>query len=129
MFDNVNWNEIINNILSYIKKDWKYLIVKSDFSKTSYSTNFYYSKDGKEFTNLYNEIDDDKISLLVNNIINELKKITEKFNDHKEKMFLTMKVEKTGNVKIIYRHIKEGNKLPFDEGYKYLQLNDNDKII
>lgn len=70
---------------------------------------------------------DKKISLLENSIIPELKKIAEKFDDHKEIMFLTIKVEKNGNVKIIYRDIKESNKLPFDESFKYLKLNENDK--
>ena len=27
MFDNVNWNGIINNILSHIDKNWKSLII------------------------------------------------------------------------------------------------------
>lgn len=126
MFDNIKWNEIINNILYYVKK-WKYLIVKIDISKTSYSIKYYYSDNGNDFVDLYNIIDDEKSSELFDSIMPELQKITEKFNSHKEKMFLTMKVQKTGNVKIIYSHIKEANKLPFDESNKYLQLNDNDK--
>ena len=126
MFDNVRWDKIINNILYYIKK-WKYLIVKMDISKTSYSTKYYYSQNGNEYIDLYNIIDSEQSSVLSDNTIQELKKITEKFKDYKEKMFITMKVEKTGNVKIIYRDIKEGNKLPFDESIKYLKLNENDK--
>lgn len=129
MFDNVNWNKIINNILSYIEKDWKYLIIKADISQTSYSSKFYYSKNNNEFIDLYNVIEREKISVVNSDTMSELKKITEKFNDYKEEMFLTIKVENKGNVKVIYRDIKEGNKLPFDESHKHLQLNENDKIM
>ncbi len=129
MFDNVNWNEMINKILSYIKKDWNFLVVKSTMSKTSYSSKFFYSKNGKDFIDLFNEIDDDSISLISEDVINELKKITERFEDYKETMFLTIKIEKSGNVKVIYRDIKEGDKLPFDEGNNYLKLNDSDKVM
>lgn len=123
MFDNVNWNKIINNTLSYIKEDWEVLAIKSVFSKISYNMKFYYSMDGDSFTDLYNEIDDDDISPLVDNMIVELKKITERFASAEEKMFLTIEAEKTGNVKVIYRDVKEGNKLPYDEDSKYLRLN------
>lgn len=123
MFDNVNWNKIINNTLSYIKEDWEVLTIKSVFSKISYNMKFYYSMDGDSFTDLYNEIDDDDISPLVDNMIVELKKITERFASTEEKMFLTIEAEKTGNVKVIYRDVKEGNKLPYDEDSKYLRLN------
>lgn len=126
MFDNVRWDEIINNILCYIK-NWKYLIVKFDISKTSYSDKYYYSKNGNDFVDLHNIINNEESFALSDNIIPELEKITEKFNDHKEKMFITMKVEKTGSVKIIYRDIKEGNKISYDESFKYLQLSENDK--
>lgn len=129
MFDNINWNKIINNILSYIEKDWKYLIIKADISQTSYSSKFYYSKNNNEFIDLYNVIEREKISVVNSDTMSELKKITEKFNDYKEEMFLTIKVENKGNVKVIYRDIKEGNKLPFDESHKHLQLNENDKIM
>lgn len=129
MFDNVNWNKIINNILSYIEKDWKYLIIKADISQTSYSSKFYYSKNNNEFIDLYNVIEREKVSVVNSDTASELKKITEKFNDYKEKMFLTIKVENKGNVKVIYRNIKEGNKLPFDESHKHLHLNENDKIM
>lgn len=129
MFDNVNWNKIINNILSYIEKDWKYLIIKADISQTSYSSKFYYSKNNNEFIDLYNVIERERISVVNSDTMSELKKITEKFNDYKEEMFLTIKVENKGNVKVIYRDIKEGNKLPFDESHKHLQLNENDKIM
>lgn len=127
MFDNINWEKIINSILTYIKKDWKYLIAKFVISKTSYSIKYYYSRNGKDFIDLYNEIDDEKGFLLMDSIMIELKKLIEKFDDHKEKMFLTIKAEKNGNVKIIYRDIKDGNKLPYGEDDKYLQLNENDK--
>lgn len=129
MFDNVNWNKIINDILSYIEKDWKYLIIKADISQTSYSAKFYYSKNNNEFIDLYNVIEREKVSVVNNDTISELKKITEKFNDYKEKMFLTIKVENKGNVKVIYRDIKAVNKLPWDESHKHLQLNENDKIM
>lgn len=129
MFDNVNWNKIINNILFYIEKDWKYLIIKADISQTSYSSKFYYSKNNNEFIDLYNVIERKKISVVNSDTMSELKKITEKFNDYKEEMFLTIKVENKGNVKVLYRDIKEGNKLPFDESDKHLQLNENDKIM
>ena len=129
MFDNVNWNKIINNILFYIEKDWKYLIIKADVSQTSYSAKFYYSKNNDDFIDLYNAIEQEKVSVVNNDTMSELKKITEKFNDYKEKMFLTIKVENKGNVKVIYRDIKEENKLPWDEKRKYLQLNENDKIM
>lgn len=129
MFDNVNWNKIINNILSYIEKDWKYLIIKADVSQTSYSIKFYYSKNNNEFIDLYKVIEQKKIFVVNNDTMSELKKITEKFNDYKEKMFLTIKVENKGNVKVIYRDIKDGNKLPWDEIDKHLHLNENDKII
>lgn len=125
MFDNIKWNEIINNILCYVKK-WKYLIVKFVISKTSYSIKYYYSQNGKEFIDLYNVIDDDTGFQLMDSVMNELKNLIEKFDDHKEKMFLTIKVEKSGNVKIIYKDIKNGNKLPFDEDNKFLKLNEND---
>lgn len=128
MFDNVKWEKIINDILYYVKS-WNYLIVKFDISKTSYSIKYYYSENGNDFVDLYNVIDDENSSELFDNIMPELKKISEKFNSHKEKMFLTMKVQKTGNVKIMYSHIKDGNKLPFDEGYKYLKLSEEDKNI
>ena len=128
MFDNIKWEEIINNILYYVKR-WEYLIVKFNVSKTSYSIKYYYSKNGNNYVDLYNAIDDEKSSQLFDNIMPELKKITEKFNSHKEKMFITMKVQKTGNVKIIYSYTKEGNKLPFDAGYKYLKLSEEDKNI
>jgi len=129
MFDNINWEIIINNILTYVKKDWKYLIVKFVISKTSYSIKFYYSKNGKEYIDLYNIIDDDTVFQLMDSVMNELENLIEKFDDHKEIMFLTIKAEKSGNVKIIYKDIKNGNKLPYDESNKYLQLSDNDKII
>lgn len=128
MFDNVKWEKIINDILYYVKS-WNYLIVKFDISKTSYSIKYYYSENGNDFVDLYNVIDDEKSSELFDNIMPELKKISEKFNSHKEKMFLTMKVQKTGTVKIIYSHIKDSNKLPFDEGYKYLKLSEENKNI
>ncbi len=128
MFDNIEWNEIINNILCYVKS-WNYLIVKIDLSKTSYSIKYYYSKNGNDFVDLYNIIDNKKSRELLDGLIPELKKITEKFNNHKEKMFLTMKVQKNGNVKILYNHIKDSNKLPFDEGYKYIKLSEEDKSI
>ena len=129
MFDNVNWEAFINNVLSYVEKDWKYLIIKADISQTSYSSKFYYSKNNSEFIDLYNVIEREKISIVNSDTMSELKKITEKFNDYKEEMFLTIKVENKGNVKVIYRDIKEGNKLPFDESDKHLQLNENDKIM
>ena len=44
-------------------------------------------------------------------------------------MFLIIKVENKGNVKVIYKDIKEGNKLPWDESHKHLQLNENDKVM
>ena len=128
MFDNIKWEEIINNVLYYVKR-WNYLIVKFDISKTSYSIKYYYSKNGNNYVDLYNAIDDEKASQLFDNIMPELKKISEKFNSHKEKMFLTMKVQKTGNVKIMYSHIKDSNKLPFDAGYKYLKLSSENKNI
>lgn len=127
MFDNINWEIIINNILTYVKKDWKYLIVKFVISKTSYSIKYYYSQNGKEFIDLYNVIDDDTGFRLMDSVMNELKNLIEKFDDHKEKMFLTIKAEKSGNVKIIYKDIKNGNKLPFDEDNKFLNLNEDDK--
>ena len=128
MFDNVKWEKIINDILYYVKS-WNYLIVKFDISKTSYSIKYYYSENGNDFVDLYNVIDDENSSELFDNIMPELKKISEKFNSHKEKMFLTMKVQKTGNVKIMYSHIKDSNKLPFDAGYKYLKLSSENKNI
>ena len=128
MFDNVNWNEFINNITSHTKKSWKYLIVKADISKTSYSANFYYSKNGEEFICLNDSLSDEKLSYVYNYAMPELMKITEKFKDHKERMFLTIKVENSGNVKVIYRDVREGNKIPWDESNKNLQLNENDKM-
>ena len=127
MFDNVNWNGIINNILSHIDKNWKSLIIKADISKTSYSVKYYYSKNNNDFIDLYNVIGDEKVSVVNNDTLSELKKITENFIPFKESMFLTIKVEKTGNVKVMYRNIKKSNKLPYDASYKYLQLNENDK--
>ena len=44
MFDDIKWKAFINNILSYIKSNWKCVIIKADISRTSYSTKFYYSK-------------------------------------------------------------------------------------
>ena len=129
MFDNVNWNGIINNILSHMDKNWKYLIIKADISKTSYSAKYYYSKNNKNFIDLYDVIDREKVSAVNDGTISELKKITEKFNDYKEEMFLIIKVENKGNVKVIYKDIKEGNKLPWDESHKHLQLNENDKVM
>ena len=129
MFDNVNWNEFINNILSCIDKNWKCLIIKADISKTSYSPAFYYSKNDKDFFNFYDVIDDKKMDIIFDNTISEFKKITETFKPNKERMFLTIKVEKMGNVKVVYRNIKESNKLPYDESRKYLQLNENDKVM
>ena len=125
MFDNINWEKIINDVLTYIKKDWKYLIVKFSISKTSYSIKYYYSRNEIDYYDLYNEIDTKKSSLLMDTI----KKITETFDVHKQKMFLTIKAEKSGNVKVIYKDIKNTKKLPYDEEIKYLKLNENDKIF
>lgn len=127
MFNNVDWNKIINNVLSFIEKDWEFLIIKSVFSKASYSMKFYYSMNGKEFADLYNEIDDDKASMLVDNTMIEFEKITEAFKDSNEKMFLTVKVESAGNVRVVYRIVQEGDKLPYDESHEYLRLSDSDK--
>lgn len=129
MFDDIKWKAFINNILSYIKSNWKCVIIKADISRTSYSTKFYYSKNNNKFIDLYNVIDQKQVSVINNEAISEFKKITAKFNDYKEKMFLTIRVEKTGDVKVKYIYIKEGNKLPWDESHKYLQLNENDKLI
>ncbi len=75
MFDNVNWNEFINTVLSYIKKGWKYLVIKADVTKSSYTAKFYYSNDGKEFIDLYNEIDGSERSDVFDSTIPYLEKI------------------------------------------------------
>ena len=129
MFDNVNWNEFINNILSYIEKDWNHLIVKAVISKTSYSAAFWYSENDNDFIDLYDVIEEEKMDIIFNNTITELKKITENLKTDKESIFLTIKVEKTGNVKVVYRNIKESNKLPYDASLEYLEINENDKIM
>lgn len=128
MFDNVNWNGIINNVISYIEKDWKYLIIKVDISRTSFSADFYYSKNGNEFIRLYDAIEKEKVQIIFNNTNSELEKISDKFKEYKNiRMFLTIKADKSGNVKILYRNINEGINLPWDESRKYLKLNENDK--
>lgn len=129
MFNNVNWNKIINNVLSYIKKDWKYLIIKVSISQTTYTAKFYYSTKNNEFIDLYKIINDEKRSTINDITMSELKIIPKNFNDPKEKMFITIKTENTGNVKVIYRDIKDGDKLPFDEEHEYIKLNEKDKII
>ncbi len=120
MFDNVNWNNIINSVITYIKKDWTNLTFKFFISKRSYSDKYYYSMDGKNFIDLYKDIDVQNILSLSNSIRPELKKIMENIEDDNGKMFLTMKAEMNGNVKIIHRYVKEGEKIPFDEKNKYL---------
>ena len=125
MFDNVNWNELINNVLIYVKK-WNYLIIKADISKSSYSTKFYYSKEDKTFLDLYSTIDGKDRRDMFNSILPNLKKISEQFKTKDERLFFTVKVESNGNVKVIYRKLNNGNKLPDDEGINYLELNKND---
>ena len=127
MFDNVKWDVIINKTIQYIKK-WSYLIIKLDISKTGYSAKYYYSENGIDYIDLYTIIDSEKSFELLDFITPELEKVTKKFDDYKEKMFVTVKVEKNGNVKVIYKDIKEGNKLPFDESNKHLILSEEDKI-
>lgn len=129
MFDNVNWNEFINNILSYIEKDWNHLIVKAVVSKISYSAAFWYSENDNDFIDLYDAIEEEKMDIIFDNTITELKKITENLKTNEESIFLTIKVEKTGNVKVVYRNIKESNKLPYDASIEYLEINENDKIM
>lgn len=127
MFNNVNWNKIINNVLPYIKKDWKCLMIKASISQTTYTAKFYYSKGDNKFIDLYDIINNEKVSIINDETMSELEKIPKTFNDSKEKMFLTIKAENTGNVKVIYRDIKDGDKLPWDEEHKYLKLNEKDK--
>ncbi len=127
MFDNVNWNDFINEVLSYLKGNWKYLIIKADISKTSYSSKFYYSKDESNYIDLYNELENNAQSDIFDATIPYLESITNKFDSGKERMFLTVKAEKSGNVKVLYRNIKDASKLPFDESINYLRINENDK--
>ncbi len=125
MFENVNWDELINSVLIYVKK-WKYLVIKVDISKSSYSTKFYYSKEDKVYVDLYSTIDEKDSRNFFNSIFPKLTKISEQFKTKDERLFFTVKVENNGNVKVIYRKLNNGNKLPDDEGIKYLELNKND---
>jgi hypothetical protein len=127
MFDNVNWNEFINTVLSYVKKNWKYLVIKADITKSSYTAKFYYSDDGKEYIDLYNEIDGSARSNVFDSTIPYLEKITEKFENRNERLFFTVKANSNGDVKVCFRKIADGNKLPFDESTNYLRLSENDK--
>ena len=127
MFDNVNWNEFINTVLSYIKKDWKYLVIKADVTKSSYTAKFYFSNDGKEYIDLYNEIDGNARSDVFDSTIPYLEKITEKFETRNERLFFMVKANNNGDVKVHFRKIPEGSKLPFDESTNYLRLSENDK--
>lgn len=129
MFDNVNWNEFINNILSYIERDWRNLIVKAVVSKASYDVVFWCSENDNDFIDLYDVMEEKRWDIIYDNTITELEKITENFKTYEESMFLTIKVEKNGNVKVVYRKIKESNKLPYDAKLEYLEINENDKIM
>ena len=128
MFDNINWNKIINDILSHTKKGWKHLVIKINITKRSISEKYYYSINYKDYIDLFKQIDNKAISETNHNLMSELKPLTDKFTDN-EKMFLTVKVERNGNVKVLYKDFKEGNKIPFDESNKYLLLNQNDKTL
>lgn len=131
MFDNVDWDKLINSVLPHIKKKWSFLIVKAEISKNSYSTKYYYTKNGQDFIDLYKEIwnDRDKVNTLNHAVDSELEKITDKFQDRKQSMLLTIKIEKIGNVKVIYKNIKNGDKLPYDQATAHLRLADNDKTM
>jgi len=63
---------------------------------------------------------------MFNSILPNLKKISEQFKTKDERLFFTVKVESNGNVKVIFRKLNNGNKLPDDEGINYLELNKND---
>lgn len=128
MFDNVNWNELLNNVISHLEKDWETLIIKADISKSSYSAKFYYAQKDKEFVDLYNVIDNEKTSAVFGDTVAALKPITANFGSYGEGMFLTVKAERNGNVKVSYRYIKDADRLPYDEGNKYLQLNEKDYL-
>lgn len=127
MFDNINWNKIINDILSHVEEDWKYLMIKATVSKTSYSAKIYYAKKDMDFIDLWQVIAQEKMMIVLKNALLEFKKMTENFSSLEETMLLTIKVENTGDVKILYRDIKEGDKLSFDTSHQYLELNENDK--
>ena len=118
MFDNVNWNRILDKILAYIEKNWEKLIIKAYFSKMSFSAKYYYSKKDNEFIDLDNTVKE--MEEINKTSFEELMKITQKFTGSDETMFLTMKVDKKGNLKVIYKDIKEGNRIPWDEVDKYL---------
>jgi len=127
MFENIDWNEFINTVLSYIKEDWKKLVIKADVSRTSCSAKFYYSSDSGEYKDLYNVIDDEKVSDIFDEAIPFLENISDTFESSKERVFFTVKVNSNGDVKVYFRKIADGNKLPFDESTNYLRLSENDK--
>lgn len=127
MFDNINWNKILNCMIPHINKKWKYLIIKADLSQTSYSVDFHYSINGNQFIRSYDAFDKNVVREIFDRITSEFKNITDKFNGTKEKMFLTIKASNSGNVKVLYSYIKEGNKLPWDESRKYFKLSEEDK--
>jgi hypothetical protein len=122
MFEDVDWNKFINSVLAYVKNNWKELIIKADVSKSSYSAKFYYSTNGKEYIDLYNEIDNEARGDVFEDIIPYLEKISTKFNSRDERLFFTVEVENNGNVKVSYRKIEDSKKLPYDESIKYLNL-------
>lgn len=122
MFDNINWEKIINIILEYVKRDWKYLTIKIAISKSSYSMKYYYSNNGKEYIDINKLIDNDKVFSIMDDIADELDSLINKFESNNEKMFITIEVEKNGNVKVRYSDIKNSDKLPYDEEIKYLSI-------
>ena len=128
MIENYNWEELINYILSYIDGDWNYLIVKNDLNRRSFTSKFYFSVDGKEYFDFFKVVDRDKMNTIFHELLDKFRYITEKL-DNKEKILLTLKVKKTGEVKVIYRLIKNGDKLPFDKSINYIRLTDEDKIM
>ena len=77
---------------------------------------------------MYNVIDKEKVSSVSDDTVTALKPITANFGSYGEGMFLTVKAERNGNVKVSYRYIKEANRLPYDESNKYLELNEKDYL-
>jgi len=125
MLKDLNFEKIINSIVSNINSEWNYLIVKMNFTKRSFTAKYYYSKDGIE----YSDLDKDNVEIfdLIEQIMEELDPFTDKNFSNDELMFITIKATKEGNVKVIYKDVKNGNKILYDEEMAYGKLNDSDK--
>ena len=126
MFDKVDWEKIVNELLPLID-EWKVLILKIYISDVAMIWKIYYSKNGTDFIDLDDEVEFDDPGLVSFEwvFLDETGKIAGSLPEG-EATLLTMIVKDTGEIKINHWESNQFEQMTSDEIDRLLEIDKND---